>query len=98
MQQSGQAEQGQDKILRSVEQKGKVEGEWLACKHCVTWEFKCKISWFFFFCHSADTGFRLLPWGSVRVLVYVSFHFVRSDYVISAGVGVRVASGVVASP
>ena len=35
---------------------------------------------------------------SVRVLVYVSFPFVRSDYVISAGVGFRVASGVVASP
>ena len=34
----------------------------------------------------------------VRVLVYVSFPFVRSDYVISAGVGFRVASGVVASP
>ena len=34
----------------------------------------------------------------VRVLVYVSFPFVRSDYVISTGVGFRVASGVVASP
>ena len=34
----------------------------------------------------------------VRVLVYVSFPFVRSDYVISAGVGFRVVSGVVASP
>ena len=37
-------------------------------------------------------------WALVRVLVYVSFPFVRSDYVISAGVGFRVASGVVASP
>ena len=36
--------------------------------------------------------------ATVRVLVYVSFPFVRSDYVISAGVGFRVASGVVASP
>ena len=36
--------------------------------------------------------------GNVRVLVYVSFPFVRSDYVISAGVGFRVVSGVVASP
>ena len=34
----------------------------------------------------------------VRVLVYISFSFVRSDYVISAGVGFRVVSGVVASP
>ena len=34
----------------------------------------------------------------VRVLVYISFSFVRSDYVISAGVGFRVPSGVVASP
>ena len=36
-------------------------------------------------------------WLAVRVLVYVSFPFVRSDYVISARVGFRVASGVVAS-
>ena len=36
--------------------------------------------------------------SNVRVLVYVSFPFVRSDYVISAGVGFRVVSGVVASP
>ena len=36
--------------------------------------------------------------GDVRVLVYVSFPFVRSDYVISAGIGFRVASGVMASP
>ena len=36
--------------------------------------------------------------GGVRVLVYVSFPFVRSDYVISARVGFRVAYGVVASP
>ena len=35
---------------------------------------------------------------AVRVLVYVSFPFVRSDYVISAGIGFRVVSGVVASP
>ena len=35
---------------------------------------------------------------TVRVLVYVSFPFVRSDYVISTGVGFRVTSGVVASP
>ena len=34
----------------------------------------------------------------VRVLVYISFSFVHSDYVISAGIGFRVASGVVASP
>ena len=34
---------------------------------------------------------------SGRVLVDVSFPFVRSDYVISTGVGFRVASGVVAS-
>ena len=39
-----------------------------------------------------------LQYINVRVLVYVSFPFVRSDYVISAGVGFRVASGVVASP
>ena len=36
--------------------------------------------------------------SGVRVLVYVSFPFVRSDYVISAGIGFRVVSGVVASP
>ena len=36
--------------------------------------------------------------GYVRVLIYVSFPFVHSDYVISAGVGFRVTSGVVASP
>ena len=35
---------------------------------------------------------------NVRVLVYISFSFVHSDYVISAGVGFRVASSVVASP
>ena len=40
----------------------------------------------------------LAPSHIVRVLVYVSFPFVRSDYVISTGVGFRVASGVVASP
>ena len=47
-----------------------------------------------------NTGWmRVMDVGSfVRVLVYVSFPFVRSDYVISAGVGFRVASGVVASP
>ena len=36
--------------------------------------------------------------GDVSVLVYISFSFVHSDYVISASIGFRVASGVVASP
>ena len=39
-------------------------------------------------------------WGYaiIRVLLYISFSFVCSDYVISGGIGVRVASGAVASP
>ena len=35
---------------------------------------------------------------SVRVLIYVSISFVRSDYVISASVGFRVVSSAVAFP
>ena len=41
---------------------------------------------------------KLADRHAVRVLVYISFSFVRSDYVISAGIGFRVESGVVASP
>ena len=36
--------------------------------------------------------------GDVRVLIYVSISFVHSDYIISTGIGFRVASSAVAFP
>ena len=45
-----------------------------------------------------ETFSPTIRFTSVRVLIYISFSFVRYDYVISAGIGFRVASGVVASP